>query len=572
MISLVRSVLLICTLIFSHRISAQLTSSVLMATQDCSIAYTAGTVSNTTTLTSKVTTASTNFSRIFIQFNLSSIPVNAVIVSSKLSLTPTTTEDASALYLQRVTSSWSESSATANPTLTSTGQVTSSTLVSGKRVFDVKALTQLIVNSGAVNAGWAIRRGTETAATTGNTYYSSTGTTPPVLEIEWYVPYELTGAVVSHASSLSATDGAVTPTFIKGSTNTSFPTTYKWFKDDGTLISTSTASATLPGQAYGCYKFMAIGKYDTLFMAFLVGVKCEAVAITFTSDRNYADDAIITPFAAFNAGNAVTDVAQMANNVSLGWLNSNTLMRYYVWMDPSLLPLEAKLKLFGTGHNTSVRSNASDLILLTQAWKEMVVTDVTTPTSSTSIIAPLPVTTSANEDRITETRDFWNLWRANNLQNYGMRLQLQSSAKSATLMQFHSTETATAAKRPVINFRVDDATCDRGSYTLFKKEPDGNYATTSQGKLKFYFTEAYKPDAIKKIPLVLYDENHTIVAAIDINGSALPGKPLLPAFPYTFDDNRQVLDLLPYSLTTGKFYLLELTRTTGEKEYIQFIY
>lgn len=90
--------------------------------------------------------------------------------------------------------------------------------------------------------------------------------------------------------------------------------------------------------------------------------------------------------------------------------------------------------------------------------------------------------------------------------------------------------------------------------------------------LKVSFIEEYQQSAGKKWPLKLYNSDKILIAAINYDGTSLNGLPLLPAVNYVFSDNRTQLNLSNLNLTTNAIYLLELTKSTGEIEYVEFIY
>ncbi len=527
-----------------------------------------------------VTTASTNYKRIAIKFDITSmgIPSNAVIASASLILTPSVAENTTAMVLKRITTTtWTEASATLNPATTTTNQVfTSGGLVSGKRVIDVTNLVKDIFSGATTNNGWLISCNPESVLTAGNTYHSlssGTITAQPKLSIDWYIPYSITGATINHASSTVAADGSVAVTFSGGSGNPN--STFQWYYSNGTPLGSSSSGTTvptLPNRAYGWYGLKIKGAYDSLYTAFLVGVDCDIVSISFAPGPEYIDDAFLNfiagPTTPNDGGNLINQASRQASI-----FNSNTdLIRFRLWMDANSKPLQSNLTMIGSSHNYANGPNNAKLTQVTQDWREYTVKVSTAPTVSTAIQSILPTTTTSNQNQIVDLNAFWNYWKANNTLNYGMSLQPEVFTLYAMSQRFHSGDAASSSNRPKIDFIIDDATCDRTVHTLFKRELDAGYATTYNGKLKFWFVEEYQIDPDKKIPLTLYDENNDIIAGIDIDGNALPGEPLLTAFQYTFDDNRQVLDLTSLSLTPGKFYILQLTRSTGEKEYIKFIY
>lgn len=547
---------------------AQTTSTILNPSQDCSATYSGSNVAvvNNNDLVTSYGLLST---RIFIQFDLSSIPADAIITGATLKL-PIVSEAFSDLTVQRIVSAWSEtamSSFTA-PTLTTTNQQSTSTTTGViYRNFDVLLMVK-DMRTTLVNHGFVVRKTTETGTIT-NQYSSSNTATKPRLDISWYQPIKITAAVVTAASSTTATDGAITPTVSGGPGGTY---TYTWWKDN--TVSSFSSTLNQSNLGYGCYYLrITPPSGDPGYMAFLVGVKCEVVTIPFsrTSDMHlFIDDALyksnVFPQTA-NSGNAVNIFSKRSNAGS-----EFTWMRFRLWMDNNIDPINAKLYMYNDGHGTAI-DNSSKIISITSDWQEMTVSPATAPTTSSAITINVPATLTTTEDKEIEISDFWNQWKANNATNYGMYFLLQNATGTTYRGQeYHSSDATDVSKRPTISFVVDDATCDRTNYTLFKPETDAGYAPTFQGKLKFYFVEEYQIDPGKKIPLSLYDENNVLVAAIDVNGAAISGKPLLPAFNYTFDDNRQVLNLTSYGLTAGKFYILQLTHDNGTKEYIKFIY
>lgn len=559
-------------------ISAQMNSSSVIASDDLTITYPGNATANGTTMQTNVTTASTNYKRIAIKFDIASlsIPANAVVTGATLTITPSATENTTSMLLKRITTTtWTEASGTLNPTTTTTNQVAiSGGLLFGKRLIDVTNLVKEIVAGTTTNNGWQISCNPESTTTAGNTYHSRSAANSgdrPQLLINWYVPYSITGATINHENYSGAADGSVAVTFSGGSGNPN--TSYEWRNSAGTLITSGSGTTvpTLTGRTYGWYGLKLKGAHDSLYTAFLIGMDCEIVSISFAPGPEYIDDAYLNFIAGVGTPNDGGNVINLASRSSGIPTSNSSLIRFRLWMDANSKPLQSNLTMYGSSHNFANGPNDAALVQVTQDWQEYVVKVSTAPTVSTSIQSNLPATTTSNQNQVVDLNAFWNYWKSNNLLNYGMRLQ--SVPVSYTMSQrFHSGDATTPSNRPKIDFIIDDATCDRTVHTLFKRELDAGYATTFNGKLKFWFVEEYQIDPGKKIPLTLYDENNDIVAGIDINGSALPGKPLLTAFQYTFDDNRQELNLSSLSLTAGKYYILQLTRSTGEKEYIKFIY
>jgi len=545
----------------------QLSTATLTASQDLTVNYSSQATNNGATLLARVTTVNTDYDRLIMQFDIASlsIPSNAIIAKAELRLTPSATENFTNFALIRITTTaWTELSNPLTPVTTTSGQVTASSLTGGKRVFDIKGFVQTIV-AGTANNGWLLRRNGETTTTPGNSYYSRANATVsnrPTLILEWYIPYVFTGATVNNASTTAASDGSITPTFTNGSGNPS--NSYTWVNAAGTTVGTG---STLTGRTYGWYGLKIKGAYDSLYMAFLVGVDCEAVSISFAPGPEYVDDATIRGDITNNQGGNVINHSSIYNFLS-STRYDRCVIRFRLWMDPTISPVTSKLYMYGSNHSI-VGTNSARLINVTSNWSEYTVYSSNQPTTSLSIAVPLTNVTTATQNQVVDINPFWEQWRLNNLQNYGLRMEV---INFGTSQLYHSSDATTPANRPKIEFLVDDATCDRSNHVLFKKELDGGFAKTFQGNLKFYFREEYKIEAGKKIPLLLYDENSQQIAGIDFNGAAIGALPLLAALPYLFDDNRQTLDLTSYSLVAGRYYVLQLTRSTGEKEYIKFQY
>jgi hypothetical protein len=579
------STLLVC--LGNFNTNAQTTSSA-SCTADAYVRSSAATTNYGTIDTIPLWVRTTSdYHRYYVNFNIVglSIPSNAVIYLAEVRMKPTTVGEGGAgtgsFVLQAVTSSWAENTVkwNAQPTTSTVNQVSASSFNGTKRVFDVTTLVQNIVNGSLTNNGFMIRRDSETTTTTRCQYHSkeaATSTNKPELIIQWYIPMSITSATVTHASSGINTNGAVSPTITNGSG--SF--TYKWFdlataNSWPTEPSTISTSLNLTGKAPGVYGLKVTGTWgDVYYMAFLIGALCEPVNLTFHPGPNFLDDAFIyslpihvsTNFGTYSVEQAAT---WTSSNV---WYESRSLMRFRLWFDPVVSPVKADLYLIGSNSVPQERTNDAQLIKVTADWNENTVTYTNQPTSSTSILTDVPPTTSSTENKILDIKNFWTDWSSNNTTNYGLLFKLDSYATQRTRQQYHSSDATTPSQRPYISFQIDQITCDRTSYTTFKRELDAGYVSTFQGKLKIQFTEEYEQVAGKKVPLILYDENKTIKAAINYDGSAVGGNPLLPALTYQFDDNRHLLNLSTYSLTVGKFYILELTKSTGEKEYIRFIY
>lgn len=397
--------------------------------------------------------------RYLTNFNISglNIPSNAVIYSAELILTPAGsgegTVNSTDLYLETVTASWAENTVTyANqPTTSTVNQVTTSSLVNGKRTFNITTLVQNIVNGTTVNYGWRIRRNPENIASSLSTYATKdavSSTVRPKLKIKWYVPMTITAATINHCVSTSSNDGSIAPTISGGSGGF----TYTWKNSAGTTVGTSSSLSNMP---YGWYGLKVTGSLgDVYYKAFIVGVRCQNVTINFNPSGDFVDDATVSSQTPTLNKGGTTDLFDHKYLRTTTWHTQKGLLRFNLWMDSALIINQANLQLYGKAH-LYTNSNASYLKKITQNWTENGVTWNTLPSSETTNQVSIPWSTSATQNYLTlNTTAFWNNWKMSNTTNYGMLLELQSSANAEAKMSFHSSDTTLASIRPAISFIV----------------------------------------------------------------------------------------------------------------------
>ncbi|HLP56119.1 MAG TPA: DNRLRE domain-containing protein [Fluviicola sp.] len=560
------------------------TTTTISITEDAHV-YSASTGTNYETATTIPiwTVNTTDFYRYYLKPDLSSIPFGSHIVSASLRIKRISESGAgsSSFYLRGVAADWNESTITyanSNPPTTTGSTVTSSTvnLTTGRRSFNVATLVQSMVGGTILNYGFLITRNPETTANSSCTYYSGEDASSanwPDIVISYYPPIAITGATITPASTAIATDGSITPTFSGGSGSYS----YKWFD----LSTTSGYASALVGETalsissrppgiYGLeIKDVTLNKF--YYMAFIVGVSCEQVDLDFYPGTKFMDDALVSAASPGGTGVPVTEIQASGNTGT----DFRTFMRFRIWFEPGASPYDADLHLYGKSHINPGGGTTNDAefqcVNSLGYWDEITVNYNTQPPFSNSIVVNAPPTSSSTESRDYDITAFCNYWKQNNTNNnFGMAFKLDAFTASTARQQYHSSDTSSDAHKPYIQFKVDNTSCDRTSYAVFKREPDAGYVSTFQGKLKVQFTEEYEQTAGKKMPLNLYDQNKTLVASISYDGTS--GGTILPALTYQFDHNQYLLDLSTYSLTAGNYYILELIKSTGEKEYIRFVY
>jgi len=524
--------------------------------------------------------SSTDYFRSLYWFNFSGIPSTAVVVSAKLQLTPSAAGEggagASSFIVQGITGTWTEAGVKFSniPATTSTNQQIVSSLSSGKREFDVTAMIQSHLSGTLPLTGVMVKRNSETTVATPCQYHTkeaTTSTNRPALVISWYDPVRITAATITKTTGTATTDGAVSITATGGShSGGAASLTYQWYNASGTISGATTTA--ISSKAAGCYGIVINSAYSPVYsMMFPIGTQCTQVTMDLLKDPLFVDDAQVFKSAGTTNYGSVDQLT--SGNTSTSSLNIYQMfLRYRLWYDAQYDIYSATQTLVGKAHST--QANAANLYRTTADWAETAVTFNNKPTFDNTTPAGVysAATTSATQNRVFVVTDFFRYWDNNSNSTFGYTLVSTIPSGTIGYQNFYSSDATTAANRPNVNIVLDDATCDRQAFVAFKKELDGGYVNTIQKKLKFYFTEEYQIQANMKVPLMLLDENNAIVAAIDINGGAISGKPLLPAFPYAFDDNRFTLDLTSYSLTAGKFYVLQLTRSNGEKAFIKFQY
>ncbi len=413
----------------------------------------------------------------FMKFNLTSIPSNAVITSAILKLTPSGTENVTTtgstqLYLDVCNSSWTEtginhSSNISNNTLFAT--VTTSNLVSSKREFQIRDFIQPMVEGRLPNNGFRVRKSDETTVlnTTYFTRENGTASNRPQLVIQYYLRSYVSAATVVHTSTLSSTDGSISPTVTNGSNTTM---TYRWFNSSGTQIAT-TQNLTGVGKGWYGLKYYGTTAGDTTYQAFIVGTECEDVSITFDPGPNYIDDARFGDFVS-GSGTAAINYPQVntgANAVMLHerwtnggvWYNHRDIIKFRLWVDPGCQVNTAVMTLVGNAHNPLQTANTSELRQVTSDWSELGVAHTNMPTSTATGLINVAGIAAGNGNAAIDIASFFNTWKTNNVTNYGMLFQLQSYASNLyTRMQFHSSDATTAANRPQIAFSIKANTCD----------------------------------------------------------------------------------------------------------------
>ncbi len=500
--------------------------------------------------------------RTYITFDFSDIPPNAVITLASLSLkcssgsTSSTTE----LVVERLTESWGEYTITNSnsPAYTTVGAVSTCTNFFGFKRWDLKAQVQEMVQHTTTNFGWRIRYYNE-AQTTSNIYTfpsREASADVPRLTIQYYIPLDVNSASFSHCSTLNSSDGSIEPTFENGTGGTY---SYTWYDAFGNTWT----GASLSNVPYGWYGLHASDAVygDEMYMAFIVGVKCEAVEIQFNPGPDYMDDALTsgnTPTNNYGSYQYFSATRTTLTNPSQSY-NQRSWIRSKLWLDNTFDVVSAELFLDGYVHNTSQRNNAARLDLVTGFWNETTICTNLEPATTNSVTSLIPSTilgqTNGTENRTVDVTDFWNFWKTDNTQNYGYCFQLQSYADPSAAMRFQSSERSIVSERPTTNFilSLENLPDCRINYAKLKRELDAAYYPVKKGILKFQYFEEYNDVDNELDYRIVNISNNT---SISLSNLAVP-----------YGDGRYDLDV--NALSQG-FYILEVTNQKGEVFKLRF--
>lgn len=397
--------------------------------------------------------------RSVVKYDLSSIPSNAIVVSAKLKLYQTGISGSPVLYTGRILDSWGENTITWSnqPSYSTTDLLTSSSVVSGWHTVDVKSHVQKMIAGVYNNEGWIIYNNDEVVNSVVNKTFASrensNSSLRPQLQVEYYLPIKVTEAAIIHTSDNETEDGSIAPTLRDGPGGL----TYKWYNSEDSVLSTSLNLVDVPYGWYGL-EVASSNVNDTFYHAFIVGVNCDVVDISFRPGSKYMDDAYINEYSSLyketNFGNHPRNEAINWTSGSI-WFDGWTLMRFNLWMDSIVEVSKAELILQGGVIAPISRSNNAHFLRVTSEWNEYIVTFNSQPEYSTDTI-DVPETTADYEDKTVELKQFWNTWQNNNPENFGLffALDLYNDITRARQV-YYSSEDANSANRPIISFTID---------------------------------------------------------------------------------------------------------------------
>lgn len=520
------------------------------------------------------------FRRSFIEFDLSTIPPNAVIHSAKIVLKRSSAISGSNPFkVKRVTSSWVESTIrhAVQPTISTLSEDISSSYTQSNDTlfFDVTAMTQRMIYGSADNYGWSIQVNNE-ALTSGSgcSFYSSESSYVPVLLVEYYLPITVSSALIKHESYDGASNGSINPS-ITGGTGS-----YAYVWTEGSSGDTIGTGSSISGLPYGWYGLNVTGAYgEELYYAFLIGVDCDTVEILFDPGPNFVADAFIYDLNATEANkNFGSYSVWLTSDATSGgiWYDAKSLAKFQLWADENLDYESANLKLTGSTIYRTDRDNSARFKKISSYWDEYQLTFNSQPSYIANDTIFIPQMTSNTEIKYIDFAQFWEQWKLDNTTNYGMLFELRLFNNTYAKQQYYSSDHATTSYHPEVTFEIythnpAHPVCnpDMVPYKEVTKHPGSGYASAWNNEIRFAFDEEYDRETGSYLDFTLYDDDRTLLASCSSAGSTTGG---IAAIPVNFDDNRYIIDLSALSLTPGDFYQIEVNNTKGDTYYLRFIY
>ena len=382
-----------------------------------------------------------------LQFDLSSIPVNAIINSAQLTLFGVAHSGINPCYLQKNIAPWAPTTITWNTAVATTavGQIALAQSASSTQnyVLDVKAFVQDMVNVPATNYGFTLVKQDETS--TGAMVFASSDNRGsayrPQLVISYSLPMDIKGYMTPATGAASA-NGALNVTIQNGVP----PYTYSW--SDGST--TKDIFSKLPG-LYTLLVTDNLGNQTKKH--FIIGAENTPITVTIAPDGLSGKDGMIQ---VRDNGTLIND--NYKNNVNTqatratasGWLTSRSLIEFDLFSIPTNAVVNnASLQLFGNGHNPLNRPNDSYLLQNSAPWLEETLTWGNQPGTLASPSIYMPGTTSANQNTTLDVTGQVQNWVQNPASNYGWKLKLADEVTASyTILNYGSFDNTTPSLRP----------------------------------------------------------------------------------------------------------------------------
>ncbi|MCE3226672.1 MAG: hypothetical protein K0S32_1223 [Bacteroidetes bacterium] len=509
-----------------------------------------------------------------IQFDLSAIPYGGYISNAVFHYQVMSTAGPTAqrnYSIQMTPGSWNQSTVTftglpwsSDGTITDMpAPVNTSALNTGAFNINVTSMIDYMFDR-KVLAGWKLL---QTAGTATCAIASSNHILPairPRLVITYYNPVVVTALTIP-ATSNSSTDGSADISVTGGSGNFS----YQWY-DAASLPLVSTQD--INSIAAGLYKLEVQDNVTSQFYRYfvIVGHNQGSLTINIQPDELFAQDNNVRSALAFVMGppapepyrNYPIDNFLRSGNAGLSNPYMALLKFNYLGLEEynNIIIENAVLNLYGNTHANSGLGTNFKIQRITQSWYEDFVTNNNQPTSTTlqeKNINPGP--TSAAPDVSSNITNFVDYHSLNPTQNFGYFLkwyQTGSGLGTNNYVNFHSSSSATVAKRPMLSITFRP----KKDYAELRKKTDGGIYNI-KNFLNFRYAEEYN-DVNSLLAYNIYRASNNQLVASQANLS----------LPVKYGDNRYSINVK--TIITGGLsvdtYLLEVINEKNEKSYLRF--
>ncbi len=424
----------------------------------------------------------------YIQFDFSSIPDNAIILSANLTLygvAHNPQNRPNTCYLKRSLSNWDENTITWNnqpvnfseSDKISFGPTTSATQ---NVVLDVKNHVQNMVNFKPTNFGWVIMLQDETTQSYTKFYAASSDETNtalrPKLDIVYCLPMSISSTVIPCSSP--ATANGIIQVIVSGGVA---PYTYLW--QSGSTY--SNIINQLPG-LYTCTVTDANGYQMTKYFA--LGALGSPVTIAIRPDALTGKDANISlkddgiTYLNSNYGTAVTTEGK--RSTSGGWFKTRSLLQFDLSsIPPDAYISNATLDLYGISHSTG--NSVSYLSRNTANWYENIVTWYNQPATESTDRLTLEAASSSTQNYSIDVSTHVRAMVANPSSNFGWQLRLANEAAGQIqYLSFGSSNNITSVLRPQLNLTFTVAqTCDDTRNWVYSKTFGENGEVTGESRV-----------------------------------------------------------------------------------------
>src|SRR5690554_874238 len=501
----------------------------------------------------------------YIEIDVTSIPLNAIIIEAKLKLFGYAVWSPTTMEVSRVIEPWQENAITwANVPNVTNVDIKTQTFGSSINVFheiDVRSHVQEFVNYPHLNFGWRLRPQNETSNGNGSVYWTSdysSSAKRPKLEISYVLPIEITANQIIHADTPSSSNGSISVNATEGDGTY----TYQWINGATGNDIPGETSSTINNLSPGWYGVKVTdGLGNVSYMAFVVGAKCGMVTIDFQPDGRFVDDthviAGVTPNVPsnypnmnFGSGTILYTDRYFTTQPYYNY-NREFLIRNRIIIPDNIELNSADQYLYGLNHYSQF-GNECVLKNINEDWNENIVTWNTKPNYGSSIVT-IPSTTSQTQNITLNLTNLYNDYQNGTVSNRGQSMLLNYPPSNLNRrVGFASSDHGSSDMRPKLVLHLGGPCM----YAKPKKQLDGVKYRPNGDNFYFFYSEEYF-DENATLNYKVYSSNRSIV--LDTQNQNLIN---------LYGDNRLSLDVS--SLSIGA-YVLEIENDKGEMFYLRFV-